>query len=190
MVHLSGLHWRYCRPRKNLDKHVHKLRVVLHKLREACLWLNVVFFVFQKQAGHTVRGSHWFGQDREGAAWPQPTELQRFLGLASYFCHFIRNSAQIAKPLHQLTEDFQYACSQRLPLAMKIKWEDTVLWLQLFKSEPMSPLLSHSSSRVIVSLSISGLWSHTSLHLVSTTQFSLSLSLLCAPWFNSKVWSN
>lgn len=39
--------------------------------------------------------------------WPVPTnksEVQQFLGLVSYYRRFIRNCAQIAKPLHQLTE--------------------------------------------------------------------------------------
>ena len=37
--------------------------------------------------------------------WPVPTnpkELQSFLGLASYYCHFILRFAAIAKCLHQL----------------------------------------------------------------------------------------
>ena len=44
------------------------------------------------------------------AAWPCPTsvtEVQRFLGLASYYRRFIRNFAEIAKPLHRLTEKTQ-----------------------------------------------------------------------------------
>ena len=39
--------------------------------------------------------------------WPIPTtkrEVQQFLGLVSYYRRFIENCAQIAKPLHQLTE--------------------------------------------------------------------------------------
>ena len=37
--------------------------------------------------------------------WPMPTnpkELQSFLGLASYYCHFLPKFAAIAKCLHQL----------------------------------------------------------------------------------------
>ena len=39
--------------------------------------------------------------------WPTPTsvqEVQQFLGLASYYHRFVRNFAEIAKPLHGLTE--------------------------------------------------------------------------------------
>ena len=38
--------------------------------------------------------------------WPSPRSLQElksFLGLASYYCKFIRGFARIAAPLHQLT---------------------------------------------------------------------------------------
>ena len=41
------------------------------------------------------------------STWPVPTrtkEVQKFLGFATYYQHFIRNFAQIAKPLHCLTE--------------------------------------------------------------------------------------
>ena len=39
--------------------------------------------------------------------WPTPTsvqEVQQFLGLASYYRRFVHNFAEIAKPLHRLTE--------------------------------------------------------------------------------------
>ena len=41
------------------------------------------------------------------ANWPVPQnkrEMQQFLGLASYYRHFVRDYATIAKPLHRLTE--------------------------------------------------------------------------------------
>ena len=44
-------------------------------------------------------------EGREGKNWPVPTnpkELQSFLGLASYYCHFIPKFAAITKCLHQL----------------------------------------------------------------------------------------
>ena len=40
-------------------------------------------------------------------SWPTPTtahEVQQFLELANYYRHFIRAFADIAKPLHKLTE--------------------------------------------------------------------------------------
>ena len=39
--------------------------------------------------------------------WPIPTckrDVQQFLGLANYYCHFIQHFATVAKPLHHLTE--------------------------------------------------------------------------------------
>ena len=44
---------------------------------------------------------------RKVATWPVPTstkETQSFLGFASYYRRFNRDFAEIAKPLHQLTE--------------------------------------------------------------------------------------
>ena len=45
--------------------------------------------------------------------WPISTtkrEVQQFLGLVSYYRRFIRNCAQITKPLHQLTERSKSFC--------------------------------------------------------------------------------
>ena len=39
--------------------------------------------------------------------WPTPTsvrEVQQFLGLAGYYCQFIKDFAETARPLHRLTE--------------------------------------------------------------------------------------
>ena len=39
--------------------------------------------------------------------WPQPTDVaavRQFIGLASYYRHYIANFAQVAAPLHQLTQ--------------------------------------------------------------------------------------
>ena len=41
------------------------------------------------------------------ATWPTPTcrrDVQQFLGLANYYRRFIKNFADVAKPLHRLTE--------------------------------------------------------------------------------------
>ena len=40
-------------------------------------------------------------------SWPIPTssrEVQQFLGLANYYRHYIKGFAEMAKPLHKLTE--------------------------------------------------------------------------------------
>ena len=47
------------------------------------------------------------GKISKVAGWPVPTtvqEVQRFLGFASYYRRFIRDFAEIAKPLYRLTE--------------------------------------------------------------------------------------
>ena len=39
--------------------------------------------------------------------WPTPTsvkEVQQFLGLATYFCRFVKDFAKIARPLYRLNE--------------------------------------------------------------------------------------
>ena len=90
------------------------LQLVLGRLKEAGLRIRPSkCALFQKQVlylGHVV--------SREGVAtdpsktdlvskWPTPTsvsDVQRFLGLASYYRRFIQNFAGVAKPLHRLTE--------------------------------------------------------------------------------------
>ena len=115
---LAGVQWSTCLvyiddiviPGRTSEEHMGNLRVVLQKLREAGLRLKPSkCSFFQRQVGylgHIV--------SREGvatdpaktekvAAWPCPTsvtEVQQFLGLASYYRRFIRNFAEIAKPLH------------------------------------------------------------------------------------------
>ena len=122
---LAGVQWSTCLvyiddiviPGRTSEEHMGNLRVVLQKLREAGLRLKLSkCSFFQRQVGylgHIV--------SREGvatdpaktekvAAWPCPTsvtEVQQFLGLASYYRRFIRNFAEIAKPLHRLTEKAQ-----------------------------------------------------------------------------------
>ena len=57
------------------------------------------------------------------AEWPIPrnvTEVKRFLGLASYYRRFIANFAEIAKPLHKLTEkDVTFAWTNESDRAFK-----------------------------------------------------------------------
>ncbi|KAL1256469.1 hypothetical protein QQF64_012014 [Cirrhinus molitorella] len=46
-------------------------------------------------------------------SWPTPrtqTEVRSFLGLASYYRRFIKGFAEIARPLHQLTEKGRKFC--------------------------------------------------------------------------------
>ena len=119
---LSGLQWSQCLVYlddiivlgKTFDDHLLNLAAVFDRLRDAGLKLKpskCAFFRRQVQyLGHVI--------SREGVAadptkiekvanWPTPTstrEVQQFLGFASYYRRFIRDFAQIAKPLHRLTE--------------------------------------------------------------------------------------
>ena len=119
---LAGLQWYNCLVYlddiliigKTFDDHLHNLRLVFERLREAGLKLRPSkCAVCRKQVtylGHIV--------SRDGIAtdpektnkvecWPTPTskkQVQQFLGLVSYYRRFIRGFATIAKPLHRLTE--------------------------------------------------------------------------------------
>ena len=119
---LAGLQWYNCLVYlddiliigKTFDDHLHNLRLVFERLREAGLKLKPSkCAVCRKQVtylGHIV--------SRDGIAtdpektnkvecWPTPTskkQVQQFLGLVSYYRRFIRGFATIAKPLHRLTE--------------------------------------------------------------------------------------
>ena len=47
------------------------------------------------------------GKVEKVANWPQPTsskEVQQFIGLASYYRRFVKGFADLARPLHWLTE--------------------------------------------------------------------------------------
>eukprot|EP00731_Ephydatia_muelleri_P003473 Em0001g3473a len=72
--------------------------------------LNEVFMRLRK-AGLTLRGKKCVTPDREKVKaveeWPIPqnaTEVRQFLGLASYYRRFIQNFADVAAPLHNLTQ--------------------------------------------------------------------------------------
>ena len=57
--------------------------------------------------GHIVSSIGITNKTDKVTSWPIPTskqEVQQFLGLANYYCHFGKNFATIAKPLHRLTE--------------------------------------------------------------------------------------
>ena len=99
---------------RNFDEHLRNFGLVLQKLKDANLCLKPAKCALCKTEvtylGHKI--------SRDGVAtdqakvdkvenWPLPKtsqELQRFLGLASYYRKFIRNFASIARPLHRLTE--------------------------------------------------------------------------------------
>ena len=119
---LAGLQWSHCLVYlddvivlgKTFTEHLENLRTVFARLREAGLKLKPTKCAFLQPRvqylGHIV--------SRDGvtpdpakvekvAKWPTPTttkEIQRFLGFASYYRRFIPKFADVAKPLHRLTE--------------------------------------------------------------------------------------
>ena len=56
--------------------------------------------------------------------WPTPknaTEVKSFLGLASYYCKFIKNFSKVAAPLHGLTaKNFKFEWTKSCPAAFRI----------------------------------------------------------------------
>ena len=119
---LAGLQWSHCLV--YLDDviilghtfvdHLRNLQAVFQRLRDAGLRLKsskCAFFQPKVQyLGHVISEEGVAADPtkiEKVATWPIPLstrEVQRFLGFASYYRRFIRDFAQIAKPLHRLTE--------------------------------------------------------------------------------------
>ena len=102
---------------QTFQKQLDNLEQVFQRLRNARLKLSPMkCHLFQKQVkylGHIISQNR-ITTDPEKLKtvweWPQPTcitELRQFLGLCSYYKHFILHFAHIAAPLHQLLESRQ-----------------------------------------------------------------------------------
>uniref|UniRef100_A0A5S6QK60 RNA-directed DNA polymerase n=1 Tax=Trichuris muris TaxID=70415 RepID=A0A5S6QK60_TRIMR len=119
---LAGLKWNTCLVylddiivfRRTVDEHIEHLAQVLGRLQEAGLKANTgkckLFCQEVRYLGHVI-GKRGLEPDpsltEKMRSYPIPkclSEVQSFLGLASYYRKFIKNFAAIAKPLHQLTE--------------------------------------------------------------------------------------
>lgn len=119
----EGLQWSQCLVYlddiiilgRSFEDHVQNLDTVFQRLRQAGLRLKPGKCAFFKEEvqylGHII--------SREGvrtdpaktakvAGWSTPTnkkEVKQFIGFANYYRRFIKDFAQIARPLHQLTEN-------------------------------------------------------------------------------------
>ena len=119
---LAGLQWSQCLVYlddvivmgRTFSEHLQNLSSVFSRIREAGLKLKPAKCAFLQPEvhylGHIVSGDGVAtdpSKVEKVKTWPAPTstkETQSFLGFASYYRRFIRNFAQIAKPLHKLAE--------------------------------------------------------------------------------------
>ena len=119
---LTGLQWSQCLVYlddiivlgRSFQEHIQNLDSVFQRLRESGLKLKPSkCSFFQKSVqylGHVI-SRDGVATDPEKTAkvatWPVPTsrrEAQQFLGFANYYRRFVKDFAQLARPLHRLTE--------------------------------------------------------------------------------------
>ena len=119
---LTGLHWSICLVylddiiiySRTVSEHLQHLQEVLQRLRAAGLKLKPSkCYLLQKSVhylGHIISECGIKTDPQKTRCieeWPIPTcvgELRQFLGLATYYRKFVKNFAQVAAPLHRLTE--------------------------------------------------------------------------------------
>jgi hypothetical protein len=119
---LTGLQWSQCLVYlddivvlgRSFEEHVRNLDSVLQRLRESGLRLKPSKCAFFKKEvqylGHIISHEGVATDPNKTAkvsSWPVPAskrEVQQFVGFANYYRRFIKNFAQLARPLHRLTE--------------------------------------------------------------------------------------
>ena len=110
------------------EEHPQRLRIVLSQLKDANLKLNPKKCQFFQQSvsflGQNVISRHGVSTDPTKIEciekWPTPInvqELQRFLGLASYYRRFGKGFAEIATLLHRLLQKGMFIWSEDCDLA-------------------------------------------------------------------------
>ena len=121
-VVLSGLQWTSCLVYlddiivmgRTFEEHLSNLDSVFARIREAGMKIKPAkcFFLRERvQYLGPIVSKDGIEADpdklRKVQCWPTPQnvrEVQQFLGLANYYRRFIRNFAEVARPLHRLTE--------------------------------------------------------------------------------------
>ena len=119
---LRGLQWQICLVylddvivySHTFEEHVERLQLIFERIKEAGLKLKPKkCHLFQQQVsylGHVVsdEGVHTDPEKIQKVRdWPVPAnvhEVRSFLGLASYYRRFVPAFAELASPLHKLTE--------------------------------------------------------------------------------------
>lgn len=99
---------------RDFYEHLTRLEKVLEKLRQANLKVKPskcnLFSTKVHYLGHVISAEGVMPDPAKVDAvrgWPTPTnqtEVQSFLGLASYYRRFVKGFADIARPLHKLVE--------------------------------------------------------------------------------------
>jgi hypothetical protein len=114
--------------KKSVAEHFEHLSVVFDALRAAHLFTNIEKCIFCTQRvsylGYVVT-PHGIEVDNSKIdairEWPTPTtvtQIRSFLGLAGFYCHFVRDFSTIIAPLHELTKkDVPFAWSDSQEVA-------------------------------------------------------------------------
>ena len=115
---LAGIQWHSCLVYlddiivlgRSFTEHIQNLAEVFQQLRDANLRLQVKKCTFCRDT--VKRHVTGIATDPEKvekvSTWPVPInvrEVQQFLGLVNYYQRFVKDCAQLAKPLHRLTEN-------------------------------------------------------------------------------------
>lgn len=129
---------------RTFEEHLHRLDEVLLKLGQANLKVKPtkcnLFSTEVRYLGHIISAQGITADPAKVEAvrgWPAPenqTEVKSFLGLASYYRRFIKGFADIARPLHQLTEK-----------GRRFKWDESCeqAFRQLKASLITAPVLAY-----------------------------------------------
>ena len=153
---LAGLNWKICLvymddiicPAPSFSESIVRLRTLFDRLQASGLKLNPKkCSLFKKEVeylGHVISINGVRTDPKKISAmqdWPTPTcvtDVKSFVGMASYYRRFVQGFANIAKPLHQLTEKqktFQWTT------------ESDDAFIQLKRAMTCSPILAYPSSK-------------------------------------------